>query len=360
MRFIKIPDIEEAWDKVYIKTLSPSSFSWICNGCAYQVLLQKVLSTFNNHAYFLPSHRNTILGTIIHKIYELTSKGQLSTSTEMMKKWEQLVDEKKKELINSYPTLQNPKINDYDKRNKAIRYANSLQPKRSNLLLESMNITTMSEKTLSCEDIGLYGVVDKMIVDSGHIDIIDYKSGGVVDEDGNVKTEYVIQLHLYAAMCEHLSLGDIHSLKLIDIDGRVCDIPYDKDLSLGLVKDVADKIVSLNKAIKARQFNELIKPETGRCSNCSCRHICKYMIQSYEVKYRTICGYVQQIPSSNVYIVQNENITYYISGIDVYPVDNHEVYIGKKLVFLNLASASSLSNSYTYKVTENTLVYELE
>ena len=119
MRFIKIPHIDDTWDKVHIKTLSPSSFSWICNGCAYQVLLQKVLYTLGDNTYFLPPHKNTILGTIIHKIYELASKGTLSTPREMMEIWEQLVNEQKKKLIESYPTLLNPKINDYDKRNKA-------------------------------------------------------------------------------------------------------------------------------------------------------------------------------------------------------------------------------------------------
>lgn len=359
MRFIKIPHIDDTWDKVHIKTLSPSSFSWICNGCAYQVLLQKVLYTLGDNTYFLPPHKNTILGTIIHKIYELASKGTLSTPREMMEIWEQLVNEQKKKLIESYPTLLNPKINDYDKRNKAIRYAITIHEKKTDFLLESTNIKVVSEKPIVCEDIGLSGVVDKMIIDSGNIDIIDYKSGRVVDEDGNLKLEYIVQLHLYAAMCVHLSLGNIRSLKLIDIEGQLFDIVYDEELSKALVKDVAERIVKLNNAINARQFEDLIKPDKDRCGYCSCRHICNYMIQSDELIYRTICGYVKRISSSNMYILQNGDITYYISGIGVYPIDDYYGYIGKKLVFINVIRTSSLANNYTYKVTENTLVYEL-
>ena len=56
---------------------------------------------------------------------------------------------------------------------------------------------------------------------------------------------------------------------------------------------------------------------------------------------------------------QNGDITYYISGIGVYPIDDYYGYIGKKLVFINVIRTSSLANNYTYKVTENTLVYEL-
>lgn len=265
----------------------------------------------------------------------------------------------RKKLIESYPTLLNPKINDYDKRNKAIRYAITIHEKKTDFLLESTNIKIVSEKPIVCEDIGLSGVVDKMIIDSGNIDIIDYKSGRVVDEDGNLKLEYIVQLHLYAAMCVHLSLGNIRSLKLIDIEGQLFDIVYDEELSKALVKDVAERIVKLNNAINARQFEDLIKPDKDRCGYCSCRHICNYMIQSDELIYRTICGYVKRISSSNMYILQNGDITYYISGIGVYPIDDYYGYIGKKLVFINVIRTSSLANNYTYKVTENTLVYEL-
>ncbi len=359
MRFIKIPNIDVAWDKVAIKVLSPSAFSWICNGCAYQVLLQKVLYTLGDKSYSLPSHRNTILGTIIHKIYELTSKGVLSTPKEMIEKWDQLVDEQKRKQIESYPTLLNPQINDYDKRNKAIIYATTYLSNRSNLLSEPANVRVFSEKSLVCEYIGLSGIVDKMIVDQDNIDIIDYKSGRVVDEGGNVKLEYIIQLHLYAAMCVHLSLGKIRSLKLIDIEGHIFDIVYDDGLSNNLVKDVAKKIDKLNNAVNTRQFGELIKPNKDRCSNCSCRHICNYMIQSDDVPYRTICGNVKSVSGQNMYILQDGNITYYISGIDAYAIEDHSVYIGKKLVFLNVVSMSTLLNNNTYRVTENTLVYEL-
>lgn len=360
MRFIKIPNIDNAWDKVYIKTLSPSTFSWISNGCAYQVLLQKALQTLGNNTYSLPPHKNTTLGTIIHKIYDLTSKGVLSTPKEMIDMWEQLVNEQKKKQVDSYPTLINPKINDYDKRNKAIRYAITLQAKRSDLSRDTTDIKIVSEKKLVCEELGLSGIVDKIIIESGNVDIIDYKSGHVTDEIDNVKLEYIVQLHLYAAMCIHLSLGSIRSLKLIDIEGNNYDIVYDKELSDHLIKDVKRKIFELNNAITMRQFGDLIRPDKGRCSNCSCRHICSYIIQPEKAIYRTISGYVERILSSDTYVLKNEDTIYYISGIGIYPIENHSDYIGKKMVFLNLIESSLLSENSTYKITENTLIYELQ
>jgi len=77
MKFVKIPDIKSTWDNVVVKTLSPSSFSWINMGCSYQLLLQKALGSFNDRRYFLPPSKSTLIGTNIHKIYELTSKKEL-------------------------------------------------------------------------------------------------------------------------------------------------------------------------------------------------------------------------------------------------------------------------------------------
>lgn len=361
MRFVQIPNIDKAsWGKVEINTLSPSTFSWISNGCAYQVLLQKVLSRMGNNSYLLPAHKNTILGTIIHKIYDLTSQGAITTSKEMMETWETLVEEQVSMLTKTYPTLRNPRINDYDKRNKAIRYA-ILLLQRDNNHWETTppNIRVNSEMKLSCEDIGLYGIADKVIIDSGNVDIVDYKSGCVTDSSGNIKQEYNIQLHLYATMCEHLDMGNIRLLKLIDIDGATHIVEYNPELSNGLLNEVQDKISVLNNAIDTLDFQALVKQEEDRCSNCSCRHVCNYMIQSDNAVYKTIFGYVESIHSTNMYALVYENVRYYISGIEHYHVDAPESYINKKLVFINVIRSSQIANDYTYKITENTIVYEL-
>lgn len=123
MRFTQIPDIESAWDSVAIKTLSPSTFSWVSRGCGYQVLLQKALNNFNDISLLLPSNRNAILGTIIHKLYELTLRGELTNIPDLKNKWEELVAIEKDKLAANYPTLRNASLNNYDKRNSAIRYA---------------------------------------------------------------------------------------------------------------------------------------------------------------------------------------------------------------------------------------------
>lgn len=357
MKFVQIPRIERAWDNVIIKTLSPSSFSWVSRGCGYQVLLQKVLSTFNNSTLSLPSNRNAILGTIIHKLYELTQKGELRNIVDLKNKWEELVFTEKNKLAEKYPTLRNASINNYDKRNSTIRYALSLMKKPNKETLAE-GVKVYSEKWLDCSELGLKGVADKLVVEDEYIDIIDFKSGHVKDGNGETKAEYQIQLQLYAVMCQHLSLGKPRSLYLVDIDGEYFEVPFSPDSSRQLIEEVKNTLEMLNGSISNKNFQTLVRPDLGWCSCCSCRHICQYRSILPNSYYQTITGKVVEIPSTNMYVLQSSENTLYISGLDVYQVESPQEYKGKTLVFVNITRASQLADEFTYKITENTLVYE--
>ena len=358
MKFVQIPYIESAWDNVDIKTLSPSTFSKVIYGCGYQILLQKALYIFNNNTLYIPSNRNAILGTIIHKLYELTQKGELRNIADLKNKWEELVSIEKNKLAANYPTLCNASINNYDKRNSAIRYALRLMKKTNNTTIIGNVNKVYSEKWLDCSELGLKGTADKLVIENGNIDIIDFKSGHVKDENGHIKEEYQIQLHLYAVMCYHLSLGKPRLLYLVDIDGEHFEIPYSHDFGNKLIEKVKTAIKMLNDTISNRNFHTLVRQDLGLCSNCSCRHICQYRSISSDSYYQTITGKVVEIPSTNMYVLQNDKDTIYVSGLDVYQVESPQEYIGSTLVFVNITRASQIADDFTYKITENTLVYE--
>lgn len=360
MQFAKIPHIESAWDNVQIKTLSPSTFAWVNRGCGYQALLQKAVQTFNNNTLLLPSNRNVLLGTIIHKLYELTQKGELRSIADLKNKWEELVILEKEKLAINYPTLQNAGLNDYDKRNSAIRYAMWIMKKPNAVPTTAGTTKVYSEKRLDCAELGLIGIADRLITDGKYIDVLDFKSGHVLDEMGNIKTEYIIQLHLYATMCQHLSMGTPRHLILVDINGENHNVPYSQAYSEQLLSEVQESIGELNNIIATRNFKEYAKPELGLCANCECRHVCDYRTIPSESYYQIITGEVIEIPSTNMYVLCKGGDKLYISGLDAYNVDNPKEYIGRKLTFINIIRASQSADDYTYKITENTLVYEQE
>lgn len=360
MRFAKIPHIENAWNNVQIKTLSPSTFAWVNRGCGYQVLLQKALQTFNDKALLLPSNHNALLGKIIHKLYELTQKGDLRSIVDLKNKWEELVTLEKEKLAIEYPTLQNADLNDYDKRNSAIRYALGIMRKHNTAPTTAGTTKVYAEKWLDCAELGLIGIADKLITDGEYIDVLDFKSGHMLDETGNIKTEYIIQLHLYATMCQHLSMGTPRHLTLVDIDGENHNVPYSQAYSEQLLSKVQETIGVLNNIIATRKFKEYAKTELGLCANCECRHVCDYRAIPAESYYQTIIGEVIEIPSTNMYVLRNGDDKLYISGLDAYNVDNPKEYIGRTLTFVNVIRASQSADEYTYKITENTLAYEQE
>lgn len=362
MRFVQISNLYGIRNKVKIKTLSPSMFSWVSNGCAYQVLLQKALATIPDDSYKLPTNKNTVLGTIAHNIIEKVTKKELNSFLEMKDMWEVLVLEEENRLASLYPTLHNVKLNDYDKRNKVIKYAleicNMLQQARITNEKDH-SIIVYSEKHLDCKELGLYGIADKIVIDNGFVSIVDYKSGYVFDSDNNIKNEYVVQLHLYASMCEHLLLGKIKSLSIIDIDGKSIEVHYSPEKSKELINQVQDKILELNKIIVERRFEAIAKRDPEYCHNCSCRHVCEYMVQSEEHLYQTISGYIESIPSNNLFVIISGESQIYISGLAVYDLENIQSYVGSRLVFLNIMKSSQIANNNIYKITENTLIYEL-
>lgn len=359
MRFIQIPNIDNAWGNVKFMALSPSTFSWINRGCGYQVMLQKALVSFNEPSLLLPSNRNAILGTIIHKIYDLTTKGELKSFLDLQHKWEELVAIEKRKLADTYPTLRNADINDYVKRNSAFRYAMQMMRNIPNSTSDKDGARQIySEKRLDCPSLGLRGIADKIIVDGDYFDIVDYKSGHVVDDTGNIKEEYRVQLHLYAAMYQTQSMGIPRKLSLIDIVGDYYDVPYEEAFCKSLLADVQTALSQLNQTVQSQDFVGYAKPELMMCPNCGCRHICKYREIPPDSIFQTFTGIVKAIPSTNMYVLEARTQTLYISGLDVYNVDNPQDYIGKTLTFVNVIRSSQIADDSTYKITEYTLVYE--
>lgn len=359
MKFEQIPNINQLWDGFVVETLSPSTFSWISNGCAYQLLLQKLISS-RCPSCQLPPPKNAILGTIIHKLYELTSKGVLNGFIDMRNKWDELVVNKEIELASKYPTLKNINLNDYDKRNKAIRYCFDLLKNKGARNDSNYSYVVYSEKLLDCSELCLRGVADKIVLINDAVSIVDYKSGHVIDDEGNVKKEYKIQLFLYAAMCEYLRIGKcIDRLSLVDIDGVVYYIDYDKAEINELCEEVKVAISKLNQTILTRRFDDVAKPDISTCCNCSCRHICKYMKDDDANYFHSLSGIVTDIPSQNLYSLKSDDGSFFcISGLEEYGIDEPKGYLNKRMVFLNVAKSSNNADGNAYRVLDNTIIFE--
>ena len=359
MRFVKIPNIKNTWGNVRIETLSPSMFSWVQTGCSYQILLQRALDSFKDNKILLPASKSTLVGTIIHKIYELASIRELCSLKDLSAKWEELIEIQEERIRSNYPTLLNVDLNDYDKRNKCFRIALSLINDKSRRCDSTDKTKTFSEYWIDCSEIGLRGIVDKLRITNNGLDIIDYKSGSVVDDDGSIKKEYITQLHLYALMCVHQNLGVIKSLSLIDMDGRKYSVEYDERSNSTYLAQVQQTISNLNQVIINRDFDKVSRP-CESCSFCSVRHICEKKSVSQHSIYTDVAGIVKRVISPNLFEIESflgELCS--VSGLEVYEIDNPEQYVSKKLSFVNILNTNLAQTSNSYKITNNTIIYEL-
>ena len=361
MRFEQIPKINDVWDNVSITTLSPSIFCRVEKGCAFSLLLQKAIDTFNDKSLFLPVSKNVVLGTIVHKIYELTTKQILNSFTDLSVKWDSLISQTEKEIKTLYPTLNNINLNDYDKRNKCFRNVfKYIGNKSSNKTNDESDVRVFTEYRIDCSEIGLRGIIDKIRIFNGNVEITDYKSGSVLDDDGNIKEDYLMQMNLYAIMCEHNGLGNAYTTSLIDFDGNRFDIEYNSNCKKDYLTRVHNVIASLNDIVKNRTFENAIKTDVDRCSLCSVRHICEKQKYSGETQFATVIGFVSKIISPNLYEVEMSwGGKVYISGLERYSIED-DYYLNKKLSFVNLICSESNSDFKCYRVTDNTIIYELQ
>ena len=154
-------------------------------------------------------------------------------------------------------------------------------------------------------------------------------------------------------------MGSINKLALVDINGEEILVDYDYELKDKLCNDVASTIGRLNDIIERRAFVEVVKADSSKCGNCSCRHICKYRLENVEDYYHTIAGTVTEEPSTNLYVITDDSGTSrYISGLDEYSVDNAHEYLNKRLVFINVIKSSPISEDAAYKVCDSSIIFE--
>ena len=159
--------------------------------------------------------------------------------------------------------------------------------------------------------------------------------------------------------CEHLQLGKISRLALIDINGEEIFVEYDQELKRKLCNNVSATIEHLNDIILRRAFEEVVKVDSSICSKCDCRHICQYRLENEEDYYHTIVGTVVEQPSTNMYVVTDDSsINRYISGLDQYSIDNASGYFKKRLVFINVVKSSPNSEDSAYKVCDSSIIFE--
>ncbi len=342
MKIIKITK-DDLVLKGPLKTLSPSSFGIVRDKCAYQALFPRLRV---GKSVLLPPTKAIILGNVVHKIYEKVTNNFQVSCVELIQLWDELILYNKKVLEKKYPDIKID-INDFDKRNKTIQNALKIG-KSKQTGNESSGATGdysfCEEKVLDCSDIGLKGTADKIVEYNNLTDIIDYKSGQVLDVDGKIKEEYKLQLKLYALMYLHLyPEKKIRSLSLVDNDGAFFDVNFEEKELEELKGSVALYLENINKRIDNPET--LMKPDPKYCPNCTLRHFCA-KAENGTSGFYTLKGKVVEVVSPNYWKVKTDKDELFsVSGLDIVELDDIQQLLGKTISFVNLVRSSETDNN---------------
>lgn len=300
----RIPDIPLK----QLERISPSRFVAL-QGCQ----LREIWQSQREVPSLLPGNTAAKIGIIIHRMFELTYKGFIRTDSDIVGKWEEEVrniEQTMRANILDANLLPLSQSRNYEV--KKLRCFSLLQR-----LLKGTHITSSSSITMNHSEVWLE-TIDKKI--AGKVDLIrqttigaqliDFKTGSIIDEFSNtVKSEYQTQIKLYAALYHEVTGLWPNRLTLVGLDRAETDVEYssgEAEYLLGAAKDLME---SINKNIlnDSQEFFAFPKPEI--CCYCNFRPAChKYWSQkTFENAWPTdILGEVINIRTSPVGLLMIE------------------------------------------------------
>lgn len=358
MKIVKIPDVEQYIKP--IKLLSPSMYTNILNGCAYQFVLDRAVYNCGVAAK-LPPNLNAIIGTITHRLFEERVKGLIMNAEDFKNKWKILCKEQENCIRNNYPTLVNFTIADYDKMFKALRLAMKMV---SEVETSNCSHTSTLRPTLrptECPVIipGLLkGSIDLVKKDGEEYQLIDYKTGNCYDNEGNIKQAYIDQLNLYSIMFEYQFGVHVSKLTIIDNNGKEIDIPFSNKTSEEILNEVRHSIDRINNSICSQQYHSLASLSKDNCSWCSCRHICNPFLNS------TLCEESNIFVGQAINVFGNDTIQLELTNGSVIRImkmqplyiEDWNDLVGRNFIFINLCKRPTEIDAYTRQ--SNTIIFE--
>lgn len=351
----KIPNIHIFFPGNRMGAISPSVYD---NICWYPFIFRQFAQskfTSKYRKFLIPSlSRHQYLGTIIHKLFERRVYGLIPDKATYYSMWSELTTKKEKEILDLYPSLSFFDLTDYNKMYSSCLSAMKINP------IEIYNqqhtgIHKCTEIRVSYEDI-ILGYIDKVVFINEGSEIIDYKSGNVLDDNNNIKEKYVNQLNLYAICYEKTFNRKVVKLTIIQTDSLTeYDVPIMRNNYISMIEQIKNKVSIINKHICNNTIED-IQTIHEHCKYCEIRHLCKAYINSNMREKHLVIGDVIECSNRGTLLLTNlQGSTIYISKwIDLCDT-NHSNLIGKRLAFTNVLQP--IDN--IYKKTDHTIVYEL-
>jgi RecB family exonuclease len=258
-----------------LRSLSPSRYKGM-----RECLLREALSYVQAKSY-IPSSPKGALGSVIHKLIEEASKGEVEPDKEACRKrWDELIMQAEKKL----PLFQVPlsrSCGEY-----AVLKASSIlaavrnysAPKPPGTL--PWNRLYGQELEFQTKDHTLRGRIDDVLASESGPVIRDYKTGSILDPESlEVKEDYKMQLKLYSAIyADQTGIWPVKA-ELISIEGRSFEVTIDSGECAALADEAKSYLEESNRLLAqiqngVRPPEDAAKPSPRACWFCPYRPCC--------------------------------------------------------------------------------------
>ena len=344
-----------------MESIGPIHPSRYAAECWYPHAISQLIfnNNWRNQGFLIPSLApNSYLGTIIHQLLEDRVHGLIHDNSEYIERWKTLVQETNSRIIATYPSVRNFDITDFRKMYESMMSVMKVSPLTSEQESQGKGASQFSLTTeVSVEYKGMFrGKIDRVKYNETGIELIDYKTGKIYDEDGNLKQEYVFQLNIYALCFEYTFTKKVTKLTLLQTDDMTeFDVPILPSISLDVdnrVKQISDLIIS---SFANNDVSPLQK-ESEKCAYCECRHICSKYLHSDNKSPYDVDGIVVDNSSPSMLTLKTiSGDIVNVSKLLELEIDGWEDLIGRHLIFINVSNP--IGN--TYKRTDRTLIYDI-
>ena len=313
---------------------------------------------------------NNELGILIHELMEDSLYEDFPNTKEKIKTFfEEMIAKKEQKLKSNNllsPFLPFNKTDFFAvKKLRAVRNAFLEHTNPKNTLLKRSRESSKTrnrafgpevylEITDTESNIKVTGKIDKVSIDDdGQIVLTDYKSGEILDEDGELKISFKDQLEIYAAI--YLKQFGKSPSKLIveNLKQKNQEWIFDETTSMELLKLCIQQIIELNKQLSSMEdsdLNELLcdTSESG-CKFCPYKPKCNKFIKKIEsmdkgelIQEKNIYGKFIQAkphkdPSINIVEIESngQEISIWTKDHTKHP-DFNKLAVGTNVGFFNL------------------------
>lgn len=345
-----------------ISRVSPSQFHSMKN-CAYKSLLAEAFEK----KPLLPVSPNAYLGTVLHKMLELISRGEIKNETDFYTRFDAeivLMENKLTEL--GYDFFVPLQMNVRDFGMKKIQLKKHLKSATASPR-EQTGIKFTSEKWLESKDKLVGGRMDLIIEEADETEIIDFKTGAITedvfDDNGEayleVKNEYQEQLKLYAYLYFDCNGKFPTQLSLVDLAKQKFNVEFTEEECKSVFEEAKSLLTETNKSVDTATFKA--NPSETNCKYCLYRPACKFYLQflTTENYFNDVCGLVKDVVK-----YQNGNVSVFVEkgnnkiSVTGFTTDKFEYFNSNRSKQINLFNLRKEATEFVYSATKTTKIYE--